>query len=797
MIRWFRRGRRENGSFLEGLTSTIASLRTVDEAASMLLSRLREALGAQRGAFFVKEPSDVSFRLVAEVGFDPPLAVKELEPSHPLIPLLGPMNPLLMRAVSQAPTITGVDPEAMLRIQEMRGEIFAGVPGNPGFAGILVLGAGSAEHSYGDEERDLLHDLMGPVAAALETAMAFAETERRTRQMEVLHEAARSLASTLDLEAVLHTLVASARKLVGARFAALAAFDKRGDLSHFVHDGLTPYTHGEITRKPSGRGLLGMVLKEGELLRLDEISRDPRAAGFPDGHPVMKNMVMVPIAAHGRVFGNLYVTEKANGQRFTGEDEKQLLSLAADGALALENARLFHETQLRLTKLQALYDVSERLARAQELDAILQVVADRGCVSVPPAEVAIIHMVDPTSGGLSARAVAARIAVAPDAAAWDLVRIIALETLQTGRMTYIPDVSHRPGLPIPALSAFRSMVSMPLIVGDEGNGNGSAGQEFDAAPAGPVVGEVLGVLCAASALPNAFDDDSLRLLATLSHQAAVAMSKARITTSLRQSLEALEQRSIELEASLSELRTTQSQLVQAAKLASLGTLSAGIAHELNNPLAGIKLHTQNLQLLRQRTALTDELLIENLLVIDELVDKASRIIQLFRTFARQSTGKHEAVDVNVPIDEALSMLGEQLRLRDIRVIREATVRISPVLGDPNQLEQVVVNLINNARDAMDRAASKELRLRTFETGGWVTLEVADTGCGIPASDRDRIFDPFYTTKEVGRGTGLGLSITHRIVENHGGRIEVDDNQPTGTVFRVILPRAKETSRRPS
>ena len=170
-----------------------------------------------------------------------------------------------------------------------------------------------------------------------------------------------------------------------------------------------------------------------------------------------------------------------------------------------------------------------------------------------------------------------------------------------------------------------------------------------------------------------------------------------------------------------------------------------------------------------------------------LVDKATRIIRHFRDFSRQSAGRLAPVSLNRCLADALGMLSEQLRLRDIAVLTDLATDLPPVRGDANQLEQVLVNLIGNARDAMAAAARRELRLRTYGANGSVVAEVADTGCGIALEHQNKIFNPFFTTKEVGEGTGLGLSISHDIVERHGGRIEVQSAPGAGTTFRVVLP----------
>ncbi|HEX7556466.1 MAG TPA: ATP-binding protein, partial [Leptolinea sp.] len=302
---------------------------------------------------------------------------------------------------------------------------------------------------------------------------------------------------------------------------------------------------------------------------------------------------------------------------------------------------------------------------------------------------------------------------------------------------------------------------------------------------------VLGTRSIDSSIPHAFSEANLRMLTSLGNQTSVAIKKAQINDILLESITSLQQRSAELETSLAHQQAIQAQLIQAEKLASLGTLSAGIAHEMNNPLAGIKIYTQNLLRFQQKGLLPDELLLSNLTLIDTLVDKMTHIIKHFRSFTRLSTGSFESIDINHPINDALSMLSEQLRLHEIIVTKDLVTDRLSVKGDAIQLEQVLVNLIGNARDALIGSSKKELLLRSYHAKDSVVIEVTDTGCGIPTVNIQKIFDPFFTTKEVGKGTGLGLSIIHSIIESHGGHIEVDSIPEQGSTFRVVLPDLKE------
>src|SRR5436189_5566730 len=246
----------------------------------------------------------------------------------------------------------------------------------------------------------------------------------------------------------------------------------------------------------------------------------------------------------------------------------------------------------------------------------------------------------------------------------------------------------------------------------------------------------------------------------------------------------------EMEHREQELREKQEQLVQAGKLATLGELTTGVAHELNNPLNNIGVFIGNvLDQVRLGSFDPDD-------VIDELenamgqVRKATAIISHLRTFGRAAPVSVEAVDVDDVIERSLLLMQEQLRLRGIEVALDLSPDQLIVLGNSIQLEQVFINLLTNSRDALAESRGKTIRIGTTADAEWIRVRFADTGPGIPRDLEQRIFDPFFTTKEVGTGTGLGLSITYSIVKEHGGSIAVEPTR-RGAAFLIELPVMSE------
>ena len=238
-----------------------------------------------------------------------------------------------------------------------------------------------------------------------------------------------------------------------------------------------------------------------------------------------------------------------------------------------------------------------------------------------------------------------------------------------------------------------------------------------------------------------------------------------------------------------ELRDKQEQLVQAGKLATLGELTTGVAHELNNPLNNIGLYVGNVIDRIELGELSSESALEDLEKAMEQVRKATEIISHLRTFGRAAPVTFEAVDVDEVIERALSLMQEQLRLRAIDVDLDLCPGELVVQGNPIQLEQVFINLLTNARDALDEVPEEQKNIRIVSSleRDRIRIVFEDTGPGIPDDVAKRVFDPFFTTKEVGTGTGLGLSITYSIVKEHGGEIALSTTPGGGATFTVEMP----------
>ena len=271
---------------------------------------------------------------------------------------------------------------------------------------------------------------------------------------------------------------------------------------------------------------------------------------------------------------------------------------------------------------------------------------------------------------------------------------------------------------------------------------------------------------------------------------AVRINAARIPGA------ATEQSIVVMVEDVTEQQALETQLVQSEKLAAVGQLVSGVAHELNNPLTSIAGLSEFL-LEQKELGKKDR---GHLQVIQEQAERAGRIVRNLLTFARKGAAERVPVDLNDVIRRTLSLTSYDLKLKDIQVERELSGAVPDVVGDRHGLQQVVLNLVTNAAHAVAENPRERPREITVSTwfDGQVHLRVADSGPGIPDEIAQSVFTPFFTTKEPGKGTGLGLSITYSIVESHGGQITLEPRGPRGgAAFRVDLPPAPADAVRPA
>jgi PAS domain S-box-containing protein len=251
---------------------------------------------------------------------------------------------------------------------------------------------------------------------------------------------------------------------------------------------------------------------------------------------------------------------------------------------------------------------------------------------------------------------------------------------------------------------------------------------------------------------------------------------------------------------ITEVVEKETQLIQAGKMTTLGVMAAGMAHEINQPLNVIQVCADFfLKMLRkgQKIEAEDLKTMANDIVTN--VERASGVIKHVRDFARQSEPVSSRVNINDPINDVFKVLGHQLKVHDVEVELELDPDVPDIFAEHNRLEQVFINLVSNAIDAMDEKGNrpeisdkeKRLTIKSFAENGHVCIKVTDTGVGMSEEVKNKIFEPFYTTKKVGKGTGLGVSISYGIIQDYKGSIEIESEIGKGTTFTLTFPKAPE------
>jgi two-component system NtrC family sensor kinase len=431
---------------------------------------------------------------------------------------------------------------------------------------------------------------------------------------------------------------------------------------------------------------------------------------------------------------------------------------------------LERQVQQRTAHLKALLEFSQELLGARDLEAVLQRVLDFALELTPQADCGAIYLYDSSDDQLALRASAGfhhlpsfRLPLSTGVPGLAFARRKTVATHAIAELvSVLPELAHtdrerllilfdQPELPSGTLA-------IPLIVHDQGIG-------------------VLLLLRKTGA--GAFAQEAHATLEGLANITAAAVQE-RLSTSEAATLSSqLSDLAAQQQTMAERLSTAEAAVLQAARLAAVGQLAASIAHEINNPLYAA----------RNALYLIEEELPEELrsslflnLARDELA-RIAGIIERMRDFYRPTRGDMAAHDLNHLLEETLTIAGLNMRHTAIRVIFTPWIGLQPVMCNSDQLRQVFLNLVLNAIDAMPDGGT--LKIRTAVQSGRAVIEIVDTGVGIPQSLRDRLFEPFFTSKPT--GTGLGLSISAHIVTQHGGQIEVESSEGQGSTFRVVLP----------
>ncbi|MFH1952146.1 MAG: PAS domain S-box protein [Pseudomonadota bacterium] len=291
-------------------------------------------------------------------------------------------------------------------------------------------------------------------------------------------------------------------------------------------------------------------------------------------------------------------------------------------------------------------------------------------------------------------------------------------------------------------------------------------------------GETVGAMCVSSRSPFKFEPDFVEFLTAIGNQIGVAVHNAELYENIKKAYQGL--------------KDAQEQVIRTEKLASLGKLSATIAHEINNPLAAVLNYIRLMIKLINLGRFTPERLKDisrYLATMESETANCGEVVKNLLAFSRQSTTHIEANSIEEIIDRTLKLITHDLQLREIHVTREIEPDLPRVLCDFRQIQQALLNLLSNASEAIGKRGTIRLTSGHSKEGNSIDITISDTGCGIPHEALQNIFEPFFTTKGEGKGVGLGLSVVYGIITNHNGSIEVKSEPEKGSTFKIRLPAA--------
>jgi two-component system NtrC family sensor kinase len=560
-------------------------------------------------------------------------------------------------------------------------------------------------------------------------------------------------ASSPELLPVLNQVLRTILESLGEGFGGMVLLSDR------KHPGLEMVVHQGLSAQDAPRRIYvdacpcGQVMETGlPAFDPDCLAHNCRVAVAGEGP---YSWLIVPLKSRQSAFGVLCLACPSDFRMEVSD-----LSFWEDVGIligrAVEESWLQAQLQQEQELLQTFYDISNDLASSLDLDWVLSRVLELSIVATGARDGSIFLVSDPDAPGARILRRALLPAEAEHVIEQVLSQGVAGWVVRNEESIIIADTSQDPKW---------------LSFSDDPNPSGSA-------LAVPLMagGQVLGVLTLDHPETEHFHSKHMAMMQAIAHQASVAIEKARLHKEVARWAEVLAQK---VEERTRELRETQAQLIQAEKLAALGELAAGVAHEINNPLHVLQAYVEYLA----SRALPDDSMLEFVEPMHNALESIARLAGQLRDFSRPASGEWKPIDVNKSVISVLRLVSKELMLCQIEMEELLEPDLPPVRGDARQLEQVFLNLILNARDAMPGGG--RLRVETAADTDTVYVRFEDTGVGIQRENLARIFEPYFTTKDD-RGTGLGLAICDRIISQQGGKITVSSKVGQGTTFVIHL-----------
>jgi GAF domain-containing protein len=682
--------------------------------------------------------------------------------------------------------------------------------------GVIIIRRNEV-HPFSDKQIALLQTFADQAVIAIGNVRLFEEVQAKTRDLSeslqfqtASSEVLKVISSSPDaLQPVLDAIVQTSRELCGSDGATIVLFRERK--AHFVAvAGVLPQHFEFLRDNPASidepGSLFERMVREKRTLHLPnvmddpEISRQPRTAmGGP------RALLVAPLLRDGEPLGAI-VLRQSHLKPFTPRQIQAIEVFADQAVIAISNVELFEQVQQRTREL------SESLQQQTATADVLQIISASPGDLAPVFEKMLVNATRVCGAKFGSMLLAENGSMRPAAqynvpaefaaARGDRVltphpKSALAKAISTKQVVHVADMRTTGGylerspasIALVELGGARTVAIVPMLRDDE----------------------VIGAITVYRDEVQLFSDKQIELLSNFAKQAVIAIENARLLKELRQ-------RTADLSKSLDDLRTAQDRLVQTEKLASLGQLTAGIAHEIKNPLnfvnnfAALSAElTEELNEILKPAGIGDKmraevneltgLLKDNLEKVVQHGKRADSIVKNMLLHSREGGGEHRPSDINALIDESLNLAyhGARAEKPDFNVTLERD--FDPAAGQvdlfPQEITRVFLNLVSNGFYAVTKRRKEggepgfepTLRASTKNLGEAVEIRIRDNGTGIPPEVKEKMFNPFFTTKPAGEGTGLGLSMSHDIiVKQHGGTIDVDTSQGHFTEFRIVLPR---------
>ena len=558
------------------------------------------------------------------------------------------------------------------------------------------------------------------------------------REINALLEISKAIASGLYLEDVLRLIVTVTANLMNSKICSLWILDERDQKLKLKATQSISEEYLKERSLSMGEGVVGHVALHNQPMAILDVLKEPlykeKELAKKEG---LVSMLSVPMCIKDRVIGviNCYTSYPHS---FSKSEEEMLTTVANQAAICIENSGLMETLDIDEILRLVLEGVTRNLgfdrARLYMVNEKRHLLECKMAVGVNEGKVKGITLpLDPEDSVVARSIFEKQPFVIPDASQDPRVNPILKEKFN-----------------------LHSLVVIPLLAKEKS----------------------LGAIAADHVEPGRnITKETLESVMTFAQQAGLAIHNALMYQELKAFSQQMEEK---IQKTTADLRKTEAQLIRSEKLAALGQLAAGIAHEIRNPLTSINIliHSLTENLPSGNTHR------EDLKVIEEEILRINEIVDQFLRFAKPASPLFEKTDLIPIFEEILQLLRPQIERGKITVKKELEP-LPLITVDKEQIKQVILNLLMNAIQAMPAGGELSTNGRFSKDGYWVELTIQDSGLGIPPEDMDKLFNPFFSTKEG--GIGLGLSIAHRIIDQHHGKIEVESNPGKGTLFTISLP----------